>query len=126
MNRIKVAASKIKSIKLSKIIASGLLATMLVVATAFDNSALAASNKSNTTYPTDDANLNGLLYSDDDRVESLDSVDDFVSPGEQAKLLDPAQIPAKKQPILDRSDRDAKLLEKTQQMFDDAADFSGN
>lgn len=126
MNRIRVIISKIKSIKLSQVIASCLLATMLVVATAFNNSAFAASNKSSTSYPTDDGNLNGLQYSDENNVESLNSVDDFVSPSEQAKLLDPAQIPAKKQPILDRSDPDAKLLEKTKQMFDDAADFSAN
>ena len=83
---------------------------------------LAAANKSATTYPTDDKNLEGLLYSDS-KAESLDSVDDFVSPQTQKELLDPSQIPAKKQPILDRSDPDAKLLEKTGQMFDDAADF---
>ena len=126
MNRIKVVASKIKSIKLSQIIASCLLATMLVLATTSSNFALAASNKSNTTYPTDDGNLEGVQYSDENNVESLDNVDDFVTPTEQAKLLDPSQIPAKKQPILDRSDPDANLLEKTKQMFDDAADFSGN
>ena len=38
---------------------------------------------SKTTYPTDDNNMNGLLYSDSDRVESLNNVDDFVSPEEQ-------------------------------------------
>ena len=86
---------------------------------------LAAANKSATTYPTDDKNVGNLLYSDS-KAESLDSVDDVVSPATQRKLLDPAQIPAQKQPILDRSDPNAKLLEKTGQMFDDAADFSGN
>ena len=126
MNRIKVIFSNISSIRLSRIVVSCLLATILVVGTAFNHSALAASNKSSTTYPTDDGNVSGLQYSDSDRVESLDSVDDFVSPSEQAKLLDPAQIPAQKQPILDRSDPDAKLLEKTAQMFDDAGDFSAN
>ena len=78
---------------------------------------------SKTTYPTDDNNMNGLLYSDSDRVESLNNVDDFVSPEEQKQLLDPTQIPAKKQPGIDRSDPSNKLLEKTRQMFDDAANF---
>ena len=86
---------------------------------------LAAANKSATSYPTDDKNVDGLLYSDS-KAKSLDSVDDVVSPATQKKLLDPTQIPAQKQPILDRSDPNAKLLEKTGQMFDDAADFSGN
>lgn len=86
---------------------------------------LAAANRSETTYPTDDNQVEGLLYSDD-RAKSLDSVDDFVSPKTQKALKDPAQIPAVKQPIIDRSNPDNKLLEKTGQMFDDAADFSPN
>ena len=86
---------------------------------------LAAANRSTTTYPTNDKDMDGLLYSDS-KAESLNSVDDFVSPQTQKELLDPGQIPAKKQPILDRSDPDAKLLEKTGQMFKDATDFSEN
>ena len=80
---------------------------------------IAAANKSKTTYPTDDSNLEGVLYGDE-TPESLDSVDDFVSPTTQKQLLDPTQIPAKKQPIIDRSNPDNKLLEKTGQMFDDS------
>lgn len=80
---------------------------------------LAAANKSKTTYPTDDQNLDGVLYGDRE-VDSLDSVDDFVAPATQKKLLDPSQIPAVKQPIIDRSNPDNKLLEKATQMFDDS------
>lgn len=87
------------------------------------NTLLAAANKSKTTYPTDDKQVEGLLYSDSDRAESLNSVDDFVSPERQKELLDPTQIPAKKQPNIDRSDPNARLLEKTGQMFKDASDF---
>lgn len=87
---------------------------------------LAAANQSETAYPTDDNQVEGLLYSDSDRVDSLDNVDDFVSPRTQRALKDPAQIPAVKQPAIDRSNPDNKLLEKTGQMFDDAADFSAN
>ncbi|MEL7078310.1 MAG: DUF6658 family protein [Cyanobacteria bacterium J06582_2] len=86
---------------------------------------LAAANQSETAYPTDDNELEGLLYSDSP-AESLNNVDDFVSPQTQKALKDPAQIPAVKQPAIDRSDPDNKLLEKTKQMFDDAADFSAN
>lgn len=87
---------------------------------------LAAANQSETTYPTDDNQVGGLLYSDDEQVKSLNSVDDFVDPQTQQALNNPAQIPAVKQPILDRSDPDNKLLEKTKQMFEDAGNFSAN
>ncbi len=86
---------------------------------------LAAANNSDTTYPTDDNRLEGLLYSDD-RAESLTSVDEFVNPQKQNDLLDPTEIPAEKQPAIDRSNPDNKLLEKVGQMFDDAGDFSAN
>ena len=86
---------------------------------------LAAANKRETTYPTDDKRVEGLLYSDN-KAESLDSRNEFNNPERRQELLDPAQIPAKKQANIDRSDPDNKLLEKTQQMFHDAADFSPN
>ena len=87
---------------------------------------IAAANQSQTPYPTDDDMVEGLLYSDSDRVKSLNSVDDFVSPQTQKALKNPAQIPAVRQPIIDRSNPDNKLLEKTKQMFDDAGNFSAN
>ncbi|MBE9048251.1 hypothetical protein IQ255_28345, partial [Pleurocapsales cyanobacterium LEGE 10410] len=86
---------------------------------------LAAANRSETSYPTDDSKVEGLLYSDD-KATALDNVNDYVSPGERKELLDPTRIPAKKQPLIDRSDPDNQLLEKTGEMFDDAADFSAN
>ncbi len=86
---------------------------------------LAAANNSKTTYPTDDNQVEGLLYSNK-KAKSLDSVNDFVSPETKKKLLDPTQIPAVKQPAIDRADPDNKLLERTGQMFNDAADFSAN
>ncbi|MGL5834285.1 MAG: hypothetical protein ACRC1Z_13775 [Waterburya sp.] len=127
MNRIGALISLLKKININQILTSVVLTAILFLTTLFSNDyASAAANQSKTTYPTDDNHMNGLLYSDSDRVKSLNSVDDFVSPEEQKQLLDPAQIPAIKQPILDRSDPNAKLLEKTKQMFDEAADFSGN
>jgi hypothetical protein len=84
---------------------------------------LATANQSETSYPTNDNRVEDLLYSDRNRAKSLNSVDDFVSPKTQTALKNPAQIPAVKQPIIDRSDPDNRLLEKTKQMFDDAADF---
>lgn len=86
---------------------------------------LAAANQSRTSYPIDDNQVEGLLYSDSP-AESLNNIDNVVSPQTQKALQDPAQIPAVKQPAIDRSDPDNKLLEKTKQMFDDAADFSAN
>ena len=84
---------------------------------------IAAANRSKTSYPTDDSNVEGKLYGDES-AESIDSVDDFVSPATQKQLLDPTQIPAKKQPIIDRSNPDNKLLEKVGQMFDDSGVLS--
>lgn len=135
MQKISQTLNIIKKVNLAKIAIVLAFAVALFIAPAnsiagslndnLSTNLLAAANRSATTYPTDDKNMDGLLYSDS-KAKSLDSVDDVVSPRTQKKLLDPAQIPAQKQPILDRSDPDAKLLEKTGQMFDDAADFSGN
>ena len=84
---------------------------------------IAAANRSATSYPTDDSNVEGKLYGDES-AESLNSVDDLISPSTQKQLLDPTQIPAKKQPIIDRSNPDNKLLEKAGQMFDDSGVLS--
>ena len=81
---------------------------------------IAAANRSETTYPTDDSKIEGKLYGDNKSADSLNSVDDLISPTAQKQLLDPTQIPAKKQPIIDRSNPDNKLLEKAGQMFDDS------
>ena len=124
LNRLR---NNIKKLRLTKAVASLLMATALLFGTAFNSgNAIAAANKSETTYSTNDKDLNGLLYTDKSKVDSLDNVNDFVSPQRQKQLLNPAQIPAVKQPILDRSDPDAKLLEKTKKMFDEAGDFSAN
>ena len=80
---------------------------------------IAAANRSETTYPTDDSNVGGKLYGDKP-ADSIDNVNDFVNPSTQKQLLDPTQIPAKKQPIIDRSNPDNKLLEKAGQMFDES------
>jgi hypothetical protein len=127
MNKIGALGSFLKKININQIFTSIALTAILFLTTLFSNDyASAAANQRKTTYPTDDNHMNGLLYSNSERVESLNNVDDFVSPEEQNQLLDPTQIPAKKQPTLDRSDPNAKLLEKTKRMFDEAADFSGN
>ena len=84
---------------------------------------LAAANQNQTTYPTDDNKIEGLLYSNQEEVKSLNNVNDFVSPQTREKLLDPTQIPAVRQPTIDRADPNNKLLEKTKQIFDDAGDF---
>ena len=65
----------------------------------------------------------GLIYSKSQEVESLDSVDDFVSPEQQQELLDPDRLPTLQQPIINRADPENRLLEKTKQMFEDASNF---
>ncbi len=122
-----------KTLNINKIVTSFFLATALFFTTAFVNEGaiaaipssnfFAVGNNSETTYPTDDKNIDGLLYSNSNKVKSLNSVDDFVSPQRQKELLDATQIPARKQPAIDRSNPDNKLLEKIKQMFQDAGNF---
>lgn len=64
-----------------------------------------------------------LLYPASGEVKSADSRDDFASPQRQKELLDPGQIPAVKQPVIDRADPDARILEKVGQTFKDASGF---
>lgn len=64
-----------------------------------------------------------LLYSNSKDIKSLNNVDDFVSRETQEKLLDATQIPAEKQPLVDRGNPDSKILEKIVQMFKDASEF---
>lgn len=142
MNSFKTSINMLNKSFLSKIAANFVLVAVLLVTTIsnpgdrLDLNAnytghdslgsatlIAAANKSETSYPTNDKNMGGLLY-DGDEAESLNSVDDFVAPSTQDKLLDPTQIPAVKQPIIDRSNPDNKLLEKTGQMFDDSGVLS--
>ena len=126
---------------LGKIVANFLLVAVLLVTTLsntgdrldlntnnidrnFGSSTLiAAANRSETTYPTDDKNVGSLLY-DSDNAKSLKNKDDLIDPKIQDRLLDPTQIPAVKQPTINRVDPDNKLLEKTGQMFDDSGVLS--
>jgi hypothetical protein len=64
-----------------------------------------------------------LQYPGSGDVKSAKSKNEFVSPELQKELTDPSQIPAKKQPIVNRSDPDARILEKTGQTFKDASKF---
>lgn len=127
---------RISKLPLIKVASNFLLVTFFSVMTIFGNNfnlgfsysdlPIATANQSKTTYPSNDKQVEGLLYSDSKTVESLNSVDEFVPAEIQKALKDPAQIPAVKQPIIDRSNPENKLLEKTVQMFEDAGNFSAN
>ena len=120
MHNLKTVLNSIKKLNANKIIVSFLLATALFLTTTLSsNMAIAASNNSATTYPTDDKDLDGLLY-DNDNEGALKNKDDLIDPKIQDKLLDPTQIPAVKQPTINRTNPDNKLLEKTGEMFDDS------
>jgi hypothetical protein len=67
--------------------------------------------------------MDGLQYPGEEKAKSSESVNDFVSPERQRALQDPGQFPAQPQPVFDRSDPDAKLLEKVGQTFKDASEF---
>lgn len=68
-------------------------------------------------------NSSRIQYPGSGRVESANSKNDFTSSREQEKLMNPGQIPAQRQPIVDRSDPNARILEKTGQTFKDASGF---
>jgi hypothetical protein len=137
MNSLKKFTRMIKNSLLSRIASNILMVAVLFVTTISSYSdrletnftyelsnlnspiLITASNRSETTYPTDDKNVEGVLYGDK-AADSLNSVDDLIDPQAQKQLLDPTQIPAKKQPIIDRSNSDNQLLEKAGQMFDDS------
>ena len=104
--------------KFKRILTGFLLSVVLLVTTACDKQV--SSREVDLSTGKQEA---GLIYSKSQKVESLDSVDDFVSPEQQQELLDPDRIPTLQQPIINRADPDNKLLEKTKQMFDDASNF---
>jgi|GEM_PF-6218521 len=58
----------------------------------------------------------------ENKLSIEDGVNNFISAEDRSKLSDPAQIPAQRQPIIDRSDPDSKILEKAVQMFKDVTD----
>lgn len=68
-------------------------------------------------------NPGGLQYPGSGDVKSARSKDDFFTAQEQKELNNPAQFPETRQPIINRNDPDAKLLEKTGQTFKDASKF---
>ena len=107
-----------KKPEIKRLATAFLLATFFLVASS--TGALAASNQSQTTYPTDDENIKGMLYSNNDRVDSSKFPNDLISPEIQKQVLEPTLIRAVKQPNIDRSDPNNKLLEKTGQIFKDA------
>jgi hypothetical protein len=129
---MKKLINSVRNLQLGKIMAAFLLGIVVLTTTAC---ASGTQLSSRSVESPDQFNgqvkiAKGLIYSDsDDEIKSLKSKNDFVSPEQQKRLLDPTQIPAEKQPILNRSDPNAKLLEKTAQMFEDAKatpDFTNN
>ena len=110
-----------KAIALKKIVVSFLLVVLLIGTTACSSSKISKA-KSEVDYSNGKREV-GLLYSKSKSVKSLDSIDDFVNPKQQEELLDPKEIPAVRQPTINRADPDNRLLEKTKQMFKDASNF---
>ena len=86
-------------------------------------SALAASRTDNITANLVDK-VEDAVYSDSDNAKSNSTNDNFTSKSQRDKLLDPAQIPAVKQPIIDRSNPDNKLLEKSVEAFENADELA--
>ena len=111
----------ISPIAFKRIVISMLLGILLICNNACSDRAISKA-KSEVDYSNGKQEV-GLLYSKSKKVKSLDDIDDFVSPKEQQKLLDPKEIPSPKQPTINRADPKNQLLEKTKQMFEDASNF---
>ena len=109
------------TIALKRIVVSFLLVFMLICNTACSDRSI-SKTKSDVDYSNGKQEV-GLLYTKSKKVKSLENIDDFISPQKQQELLDPKEIPAANQPIINRANPENKLLEKTKQMFKDASNF---
>jgi hypothetical protein len=110
-----------KNLNIGRLAIGFLLGVLLLTATACSHKN--TSKFSNQPDFTNGIQKVGLLYSKSKQVKSTKSVNDFINPKMQQEILDPTQIPALKQPIIDRSNPKNQLLEKTKQMFKDASNF---
>lgn len=126
-----------KKLEIRKLATAFFLAAFVFLASS--TSALAASRSGNVTSNVVDK-VEEAVYSDSSSVKSsnskdirssnaikpsnADSSNQFFSKEQKDKLLDPTQIPAQKQPIIDRSDPDNKLLEKAAKAFDSAEELA--
>ena len=113
-------SDKLQHLKLNRIITGFLLSIILLITTACNKQEVSKARQADLSTGKQEV---GLTYSKSQKVESLDSVDDFISPKQQQELLDPDRIPTLQQPIINRADPENKLLEKTKQMFEDASNF---
>ena len=111
--------SKIQHLKFNRTIIGFLLSIILLFTTACNNKEVSTRQ---VDFSTGKQEV-GLTYSKSQKVKSLDSIDDFVSPKQQQELFNPSKIPNSQQPIINRADPENKLLEKTEQMFEDASNF---
>ena len=107
-------------LKIRKLATAFFLAAFVFLSSS--TSALAASKDNVAANLVD--RVEDAVFSDSKDTKSASTNDNFISASQRERLLDPAQIPAEKQPIIDRSDPDNKLLEKSIQAFEDAAELA--
>lgn len=117
---MKQIVSKLQQLKITRIVTGLLLGIILLVTTACNSKNISKSQPADLSTGKQET---GLLYNKSQRVKSLDSVDDFVSPKKQQELLNPVKTPNPQQPTINRANPKNKLLEKTEQMFEDAGNF---
>jgi len=114
-----------KKLEIKKLATAFFLAAFVFLASS--TSALAASMDNNITANLVDK-VEEAVYSDSDNVDakakSASTNDNFVSGSKKDGLLDPAQIPAVKQPAIDRSNPDNNLLEKAVSAFKNADELA--
>ena len=109
-----------KESSINQVIISLLLGIILLATTACSNPEVSKAKGVDLSTGKQET---GLIYSKSEKAKSLDSVNDFVSPNKRQELLNPDRVPAQKQPAINRANPDNKLLEKSQQMFEDAGNF---
>jgi len=114
-----------KKLDLKKLATAFFLATFVFLTSS--TSALAVSQTDNITANLVDK-VEDAVFPDSnspDRANTESSTNDnFISASKREKLLDPAQIPAVKQPVVDRSNPDNKLLEKSVRAFENADELA--
>lgn len=72
---------------------------------------------------TVNSNASDLLYPNSEATDTDAPAIGPVGESGKQKFFDPKKIPAERQPVIDRSDPDAKILEKAGQAFKDASGF---
>jgi hypothetical protein len=133
---VRTILNVLQQLQLNKVFAVIALMIVLLIAPGYRSANAVGVQPNNPSLMTREQPISYLVSGQ--RVES--NASDFLYPGKNAKnsddptigtigpegkkeLMDPTRYPAPKQPIINRSDPNNKILEKTGQAFKDASAF---